>query len=93
MKIAGVALLTLDALNVLIFAIVAVLGLIRGVSDPFPPWFANSTNACFYSEIVLCLAGLPLLASRELRIRVRAFIASSIAGATVMLIAFLTTRG
>ena len=86
-----VALLVLDVLNFLSFTGIAILGIVRGVSDPFPSWFRDGTDVCFYLRLLLTLVSLPFLASSKQR--VRAGLSAGLAFGTVMVIAFLTTRG
>jgi uncharacterized membrane protein YgdD (TMEM256/DUF423 family) len=91
MKIAVLCLLALDALNFGAFVALAVVGYTRGVSDPFPPWFRNGSDLCFYAALALLLVSLPFWVS--VRTRFHAFISGCVSAATAMLIAFLTTRG
>lgn len=84
-------LLVLDVLNFLAFAVIALLGIAHGVSEPFPSWFRNGTDICFYLGLLLTFASLPFLASSQQR--TRAALSAGLAFGTVMVIAFLTTRG
>lgn len=86
-----IALLVLDGLNLLSFAGIAILGIVRGVSDPFPSWFRDGTDICFYLGLLLTLVSLPFLASSQQR--AKAGLSAGLAFGTVMAIAFLTTRG
>jgi hypothetical protein len=84
-------LLILDVLNFLAFAVIALFGIARGVSQPFPSWFRNGTDICFYLGLLLTFVSLPFLASSQQR--TRAALSAGLAFGTVMVIAFLTTRG
>ena len=86
-----VAFLFIDVLNILTFAAIAVCGIALGVSSPFPTWFRNGTDICFYVGLLLTLISLPFLAFAQQRIR--AAISAALAFGTVMIIAFLTSRG
>lgn len=84
-------LLYIDVLNFLAFAVIAIRGIALGVSAPFFSWFKNGTDICFYLGLLLTFVSLPFLASTQQRIR--AAISAGLAFGTVMVIAFLTTRG
>jgi len=86
-----ILLLVLDVLNLMAFAAIAILGIARGVSYPFPNWFRNGTDICFYLALLLTAVSLAFLASSQQR--KRAALSAALAFGTVMVIAFLTTRG
>jgi hypothetical protein len=85
------AFLFIDVLNILTFAGMAISGIALGVSSPFPTWFRNGTDICFYVGLFLTLTSLPFLAFAQHRIR--AGISAALAFGTVIIIAFLTSQG
>lgn len=90
-RIAILSLLVLAILNLLAFAVIAILGIAHGVSEPFPTWFKNGTDSCFYLGLLVTFISLPFLTSSQQRLR--AVLSAGVAFGTVMIIAFLTTRG
>jgi drug/metabolite transporter superfamily protein YnfA len=91
MRFAMMTVLIVNILNLIAFVAIAVVGLVKGVNYPFPNWFRNERDVCFYLAITLILASFPfLLSSRQ---RIRASISVVIAFGTLLVIAFLTARG
>jgi drug/metabolite transporter superfamily protein YnfA len=91
MGLAMMTVLCLGILNLLAFAVIAIVGMAHGINYPFPVWFKNERDICFYLAIALTLVSFPFLASSQQRIR--ASLSIVIAFGTVMIIAFLTSRG
>jgi len=91
MKIVTFCSLVANVLNIVGFMALAAIGISRGVSDPFPYWFRNGSEICFFGALALLLLSVLCLVSPSHR--VRSFISAALAGATAMVIAFLTTRG
>jgi hypothetical protein len=90
-RIAILGLLVLAVVNFLAFAVIGVVGIVHGVSEPFPTWFKNGSDLCFYLGLLLTFISLPFLASSQQR--KRAGLSAGVAFGTVMIIAFLTARG
>ena len=76
--------------NLLAFAVVAAIGWHTGVNNPFPAWFRLGSDACFYLGIAFFVLSLPPLTIR--RARESALVSATVAGATLMAIAFLTEQ-
>ena len=93
MRIAILSLVVLAVLNLLGFAVIAIVGLAHGVSEPpgFPAWFKDGTDLCFYLALLLTFISLPFLASSQQR--KRAALSAGVAFGTAMIIAFLTSPG
>jgi len=91
MKTATMLILLLSILNLLAFIVIAIFGFVHGVNYPFPEWFRNERDVCFYLGIILALTSLPFLASSQQRRR--AVLSLGLSFGTVMIIAFLTSRG
>jgi len=91
MTIATMVILVLSILDLLAFIVIAVVGFVHGVNYPFPAWFSNESDACFYLGLALALLSLPFLASTQQRHR--AALSLGISLGTVMIIAFLTSQG
>jgi hypothetical protein len=60
-------LVTLDILNLLAFATLQSIAAAHHLHQPGPRWFRQSTLACFYSALILCLVSFHALASRAAR--------------------------
>ena len=69
MRIASTTLVILSFLNLLAFVSCALVGVAHGVNAPFPLWFKNSTDACFFVGLTLFLLSLPFIASVKQRTR------------------------
>jgi hypothetical protein len=91
MKTAVAIVLLLDVLNLIAFAAIAIRGVVHGVNYPFPIWFRNERDLCFYLGIILAFASLPFLAFRQHK--QRALLSLGLSFGTVMVIAFLTSIG
>jgi hypothetical protein len=91
MRFAMMVVLVLNLLNIIAFSALAIWGVAHGVNYPFPIWFRNERDICFYLAIALTLVSFPFLISSQQRIR--ASVSIIIAFATVLVIAFLTARG
>ena len=91
MRMAMLLLLACDVLNLLTFASIACVGLPNGVIYPFPRWFRNATDVCFYLGLAFTVVSLLFFLARQQR--KRALLSTALAFGTVMIIAFLTTRG
>ncbi|MGA8530855.1 MAG: hypothetical protein WB622_14160 [Acidobacteriaceae bacterium] len=92
MKALALLLFTGSVLTFIGFVVLASVGFARGVNYPFPPWFRNADDLFFYLAICFALLAVVLFfIARNHRKLV--FISGSISAGTVMLIAFLTTRG
>lgn len=91
MKATIAIILIMAVLNLTAFCVIAVLGIADGVSYPFPAWFRDERDICFYLGIILVCVSLPFLASSQQRDR--ATLSLGLSFGTVMIIAFLTSRG
>lgn len=91
MRIVMLLILMLDILNLLAFTVIAAIGFANGVTDPFPPWFRDGTDVCFYLGLSLGIVSLVCLAFPQQRMR--AFLSGCIAYVTVIVILILTVRG
>ena len=74
--------------NLIAFVVVAAIGWHAGVNNPFPAWFRMGSDVCLYLGVAFFALSLPPLAMR--RARESALVSATVAGATVMAIAFLT---
>lgn len=91
MKTATIIILLLSIMNLLTFIVVAINGFAHGVNYPFPAWFRNERDICFYLGLILTFTSLPfLLSSRQ---TLSAALSIGISFGTVMIIAFLTSQG
>jgi hypothetical protein len=93
MNVTTNALLSLSSANLLSFAVIAIIGIARGVTDPFPAWFRDGSDICFFLGLILTFVSLPFAFVATARQGKRAIAAATVAFGTVMVIAFLTTRG
>jgi hypothetical protein len=89
-KIGITVVLVLGVLNFLAFMVVAIVGIVQGVSYPHVPvWFSNGFGICFFLGLFLAVVSLPFLASSILSIKNRAGLSFVLAIGTAVLIGFL----
>lgn len=74
--------------NLVIFVGVAAIGWHAGGSNPLARWFQLGSDFCLYLGIAFLALCLPPLTMK--RARESALVSATLAGATVMAIAFLT---
>jgi len=91
MRTLAQALLAVDILNLLAFAILEAIAAAHHHHQPWPRWLRRGALACFYSALFLFLVSLHCLASRT--VRKQALLSAILAIASAFLIALLIGRG
>jgi hypothetical protein len=78
--------------NLVVFVIIAAIGLAKGITYPtVPQWFAFGSEFCFYAGLIFAfLSGIGAYFAQK---RERTLVSLEVNVFTVMLIAFLTTKG